>query len=95
MPAVTRQGDACTGHGGFPPRASSSGSPNVLINGIPAHRQGDAWPSHCDPNSCHASTLAQGSGTVRVNGKPLGRVGDAVACGSTVAAGSPNVFAGG
>lgn len=95
MPAVARLGDTCTGHGAFPPRASTGGSPNVLINGIPAHRQGDAWPSHCSPNSCHASTLAQGSATVLVNGKQLGRVGDPVACGSTVAVGSANVTAGG
>jgi uncharacterized Zn-binding protein involved in type VI secretion len=30
---------------------------------------------------------------VFVNGKPLGRIGDAVACGSEVATGSGNVFA--
>jgi uncharacterized Zn-binding protein involved in type VI secretion len=95
MPAVTRKGDDCTGHGAFGPRPSSAGSPNVLINGIPAHRVGDAWPSHCDPDTCHDSVLSGGSSTVMVNGKPLGRVGDPVACGSAVAAGSPNVFAGG
>lgn len=60
MPAVTRQGDACTGHGAFPPRPSTAGSATVFANGM-----------------------------------PLGRVGDPVACGSSVAAGSPNVFAGG
>ena len=32
---------------------------------------------------------------VRVNGKQLARIGDPVACGSTVAQGSANVFAGG
>jgi uncharacterized Zn-binding protein involved in type VI secretion len=29
-----------------------------------------------------------------VNGKPICRVGDSVSCGSTMAEGSPNVFAG-
>nr|AKN37320.1 hypothetical protein [Vibrio sp. 1F_97] len=51
---------------------------------------------HCDPSpSCHAGSLSGGSSSVFVNGKPLGRVGDAVDCGSVVAAGSSNVFAGG
>lgn len=95
MPAVSRKGDTCTGHAGFPPRPSTAGSPNVFINGIAAHRQGDSWASHCNPNSCHGSVLANGSSTVFVNGKPLARIGDPVACGSTVATGSGNVFAGG
>jgi hypothetical protein len=43
----------------------------------------------------HASTLAAGSATVRANGKQLARVGDPVACGSSVATGSTNVRAGG
>ena len=96
MPAVTRLGDLCTGHGAFPPRPSTGASPNVFINGIAAHRKGDGWASHCDPApSCHASTLADGSATVFVNGQPLARIGDPIGCGSTVAQGSPNVFAGG
>jgi uncharacterized Zn-binding protein involved in type VI secretion len=32
---------------------------------------------------------------VFVNGKQLGRIGDPVACGSAIASGSGNVFAGG
>ena len=67
-----------------------------FVNSIAVHRKGDAWASHCNPTpSCHASTLAQGSATVFANGKPLARIGDPVACGSSVAAGSANVFAGG
>ena len=100
MPAVTRLGDICTGHDCFPPRASTSGSPNVFVNSIPAHRQGDSWASHTctdpkTPHGTHAGTLASGSSTVYVNGKQLGRIGDPVSCGSTVASGSSNVFAGG
>lgn len=95
MPAVSRQGDTCTGHGAFPPRQSTSGSSNVFINGKPALRVGDAWATHCDPSpSCHAGTQASGSATVFVNGRPLARIGDSVDCGSAVAAGSANVFAG-
>ena len=96
MAAVSRIGDPCTGHGAFPPRPSTSGSSNVFINGIGAVIEGSSYATHCDPSpSCHASELKSGSSTVYVNGKALGRVGDPVACGSVVAAGSGNVFAGG
>ncbi|EKO3542350.1 PAAR domain-containing protein [Vibrio parahaemolyticus] len=93
MPAVTRQGDGCTGHGAFPPRNSTTGSPSVFVNGKPIHRVGDGWAVHCDPSpSCHGGSLAAGSGSVYANGQAIGRVGDPVDCGSAVAAGSPNVF---
>lgn len=97
MPAVTRKGDVCTGHGCWPPRGSTGGSGNVFVNGIPVHRQGDGWGAHTCPAipETHASSLASGSGTVYANGKQVGRVGDQVACGSSVAAGSGDVFAGG
>lgn len=92
---VTRLGDSCTGHTPWPPRSSTTASPNVRINGIPAHRVGDAWSVHCDPDgACHSGALAAGSSKVRVNGLALGRVGDPVDCGSSVATGSPNVTAG-
>lgn len=100
MPQVTRKGDTCTGHDCFPPRNSTGGSPNVYVNGIPAHRVGDSWAVHCCthpdvPHGCHVGALASGSSSVFVNGRALGRIGDSVDCGSTVAAGSANVFAGG
>lgn len=95
MPAVTRLGDVCTGHGCWPPRPSVQASPNVYANGIAVHRQTDGWAVHCCGPACHASVLAQGSATVFANGLELGRIGDPVACGSAVAVGSHNVFAGG
>lgn len=94
LPA-TRLGDSCTGHGCFPPRPSVSASPNVFVDGIPWHRQGDAWSVHCCGLSCHASVLAQGSSTVFVNKIQAGRISDPVACGSVVMTGSSGVFAGG
>jgi uncharacterized Zn-binding protein involved in type VI secretion len=96
MPAVSRRGDACTGHGCWPPRPSTGGSPDVFANGIAVHRQRDAWAAHTCPAipQTHASVLAFGSATVFANGRQLGRIGDLVACGSSVAAGSPDVFAG-
>ena len=95
MPAATRLGDQCTGHGCFPPRINDQGSSNVNINGTPAHRQGDHWVTHCCGDSCHDSSGAAGSGTVFINGMPAVRIGDPIGCGSAVAQGSSNVFIGG
>lgn len=94
MPAVTRLGDMCTGHGCHPSRPNVGGSSNVFVNGIPAHRQSDHWPTHCCGDDCHDGVLAAGCPGVYVNGLELGRVGDPVSCGSHVAMGSGNVFAG-
>ena len=47
MPGVCRQGDVCTGHGCYPSRPNASWSPDVFVNGLNVHRQGDAWESHC------------------------------------------------
>jgi uncharacterized Zn-binding protein involved in type VI secretion len=94
MPAAARLTDICTGHGCFPSRHNVSASPDVFFNNLGAHRVSDAWAAH----SCvttHDSVLASGSSTVFVNGLPQGRIGDAVACGSSVASGSPDVFIGG
>lgn len=95
MPAVTRLGDMGTGHGNFPPRPNIAGAATVFVNGIPVHRQGDAWDTHCNPTTCHAGVLAVGSTTVFAEGAGVARIGDPVSCGSAVAAGSPDVFAGG
>jgi uncharacterized Zn-binding protein involved in type VI secretion len=95
MPAVTRLGDNCTGHGCFPPRPNVQASSDVFVNKIGAHRQSDAWAVHCCGIPCHSSVLAAGSSTVYVNKKQLCRIGDPVACGSVSAQGSSSVFAGG
>jgi uncharacterized Zn-binding protein involved in type VI secretion len=89
------KGDICTGHGAYPSRECTSGSPNVFVNGYRVHRQGDSWATHCDSEGdCHNGKLYKGSPTVFVNGKQLGRVGDSIDCGSKVATGSSNVFCG-
>ena len=96
MPAVTRVGDADVAHCSGMVRAVGSG--NVFVNGIPVSRQGDVNTGHLLPGSpcpSHAAPIASGSSTVKVNGKGIGRVGDAISGCTSVAAGSPNVFAGG
>lgn len=68
----------------------------MFVNGLPWHRQGDHWVSHCcSEHGCHDSVLFSGSTTVFVNGKQAGRIDDPIACGSTVLTGSVDVFAGG
>lgn len=96
MPAVTRLGDSCTGHGCWPPRANVSASPDVYADGIAVHRVGDGWAAHTCPSipETHAGALAAGSPTVYANGRAVGRIGDPVSCGSAVATGSGTVFAG-
>lgn len=91
MPAVTLQGMSCTGHGCWPPRASTQGEPRFRVNGVAVHLQGHAWAAHTCPSipETHASALASGSPHFRVNGAQVGRVGDPVACGSSVAQGHP------
>ena len=92
---VTRLGDLTAGHDGFPPRPSISASPNVTCNNIAVVRLNDSYDVHCNiVPVCHVGVLSTGSGTVTVNGLPLGRVGDSVSCGDTVAEGSPNVVCG-
>jgi uncharacterized Zn-binding protein involved in type VI secretion len=96
MPAATRVGDADVPHCSGMTRAV--GSPNVIVNGIPWSRQGDNNTTHLLPGSpcpSHAAPIASGSSTVKVNGKGAGRIGDAISGCTSVAAGSPNVFAGG
>lgn len=95
MPPVTRLGDICTGHQAWPPRANDEASGNVFVNNIGAHRQGDHWVIHCKDADCHDSKHGHGSSNVFVNNKQLSRIGDPINCGSYVAQGSPNVFAGG
>ena len=73
MQAAATLGDSDTGHGSYPPRPNIAGSPDVQINGKPAHRLGDAWPPHCKtvkPYDCHGAGTAGGSATVFVNGQP-------------------------
>jgi len=96
MAGAVRLGDTCTGHGCWPPRANIEASDNVFINGRGAHRVGDAWAAHTCPSipETHSSVQATGSETVFINGKPAARIGDSIACGSSNATGSNNVFIG-
>ena len=74
----------------------AAGSPNVFANKKPISRQGDSNTGHLLPGSpCpgHSAPISKGSSSVFINKKACGRVGDPTC--TAVAAGSPNVFAGG
>ena len=93
MPAIARLNDICTGHGCWPSRPNDTASPNVFVEGLGVHRQGDHWASHCCV-SCHDSILATGSGSVFINGLQCARIGDPIVCGSMIMTGSETCFAG-
>ncbi len=96
MPAVTRIGDADIAHCSGMTRAQGSG--DVFANNIPVSRQGDINTVHLLPGSpCppHTAPITKGSSTVFVNNRGCGRIGDGITACTAVAAGSPNVFAGG
>lgn len=106
MPQATRLGDSTSGvcNIGLPccPHGRSGTnsvvSPNVLINGLGAHRKGDTGPCNCPHGGTFASVGA--SATVFINNRGATRIGDSTVCqacgqnGSHVA-GSPNVIIGG
>ena len=74
------------------------GSPDVFVNGIAWSRQSDVNTPHLLPPAVcptHAAGIASGSSTVKVNTLGAGRIGDSISGCTSVAAGSPNVFAGG
>lgn len=92
MPALTRIGDPLNGHGCFPNHNIAEGSSDVIVNNIPASREGDSSTVHCC-GSCHTGVMT-GSNTVFINGRSAQKVGDPVSCGSSQAGGSPDVFIG-
>jgi len=92
-----------TGHGCDTTATIVVGSNNVFVNGRSATFQGADISTHTITNPavppippCIAhpgQKVNIGSATVRVNGKPMARVGDSADLGS-VTGGSLNVFAG-
>lgn len=91
MPGVVREGDVCSGHSCYPPRISTSWSPDVFVDGLPVERFGDTLAVHCCGPSCHPGVHI-GQRTVYANGLSIQAVGDPIDCGSICAQGSLNVF---
>ncbi len=91
---AARQGDP-TAHGG----SIVQGDPTVLINGMPAARQGDMHVCPmCNGTVPHGGgPIAQGSSTVLINGQPAARQGDVCTCNGppdAIAAGDSTVLIG-
>lgn len=99
MPGAARLNDIGSGHDCFPETPIIEGSSDVIINGQPAARQGDAVLLHgcpCSnaPHGVHSRKIAEGSSTVIINGKPAARIGDSINCGGAITSGSGNVIIG-
>ncbi|MBA0199462.1 S-type pyocin domain-containing protein [Pectobacterium carotovorum] len=99
MPGAARLNDIGSGHDCFPETPIIEGSPDVIINGQPAARQGDTVLLHgcpCPnaPHGVHPRKIAEGSSTVIINGKNAARIGDGINCGGVIASGSGNVIIG-
>ena len=91
MPAAARQGDP-TAHGG----TIAAGEPTVLINGMPAARQGDMHmcPMYNGDTPHVGGPIMMGAPTVLINGMPAARMGDVCVCTGppdTIAMGEPTV----
>jgi len=91
MPPAARLGDL-TAHGG----TIVVGEPTVLINGMPAARQGDmhVCPMVTGVVPHVGGPIAMGSTTVMINKMPAARVGDMCTCSGppdTIAMGEPTV----
>jgi uncharacterized Zn-binding protein involved in type VI secretion len=90
MPGSARISDI-VGAGGV----ITSGSSNVLVNGLGKARVGDSISAHfpCPLIIVHcAAVLSQGSATVLTNGIKPSRLGDGATCGDTVVSASSNVI---
>lgn len=84
MPGAARQGQDTAGG------TIAAGSPNVITNGSPQVRIGDAVQGH-GPGRHGGPVMAEGSDNVIVNGIPASRAGHKADCGHP-ATGSPNVI---
>jgi uncharacterized Zn-binding protein involved in type VI secretion len=86
MPRVTRVGDKTEGicDLGLPdcPHSrsgtNSTGSPDIIVNGVALHRLTDTGPTNCPHGGTYKSV--EGSNNVIANGLPVTRIGDATRC---------------
>ncbi|WP_342752135.1 type VI secretion system PAAR protein [Vibrio sp. JC009] len=93
MSKAVKVGDTGTEHDGFPATPVTSGSPDVNFDNMPAARVGDSLAPHSKPkHPPHGRTVASGSSTVFINGKPAAITGGAISCGGvTIGSGTVNI----
>lgn len=88
MPPITRIGDDSTGHDACPPVPATSGDRMFTVSGSPVVRVEDSYAPHgCPSHPSHSGVLAAGAPHMSSGGKPVGRIGDPVSCGGSVAQG--------
>lgn len=91
MPKAVVVGDIGTEHDGYYATPVTAGSGTVKIDNIPAARVGDPLAPHDKPhNPKHPRTIASGSSSVIIDGKPAAITGGSVDCGG-VTIGSTSV----
>lgn len=100
MPAIATEHTPSTGHDCFPPtNAIGPYSTRTTINGKGIQLKGVTMYA---PHTCgkvthpsEARKVVEGSDTITVEGIPVVRIGDLIACGDAVAVGSTDTFGGG
>ena len=96
MAAVALAGGTSTGHGCFPPVPDIGGySSKTIVEGRPVQLVGitNYGPIHNCGLSVHAcGPVVSGSGKNFVEGTPVARIGDSIACGDMIAKGASKTF---
>lgn len=98
MPAVARKDDLSTGHDCFPPtNLVVTVATKSYFNGklVALQDAGSQFASHSCGRNTHPQNqryISSGAGKTFIEGKPVARIGDNIACGDAIAQGSPNSF---
>lgn len=97
MGAFTRIGDMSAGHGCFPPtELVYTPITRTFCNGKLIAVVGAQYATHTCGTTTHSQnpdrTIIGGSSNTFIEGYPLARIGDPIACGDLVAQGSENSF---
>ena len=86
-----------TGHGCWPPTMICQGAETVIAEGLPVSMLSHAAIPHVCvvvPFPIHGLIIAEGSGTVIIEGLSAARIGDGMSCGDMIASGANNVITG-
>ena len=97
MPAASRVGDQVSPHGEWSGGQISSGSEDVVIEGVAAATVSSKGTPHIHipgKKPPHPVDVTSGSSTVVINGKAAAIVGSACGCGGTVVSGAGTVVIG-
>lgn len=98
MPAVTRLGDLSTGHACYPPtNLVQTAATKSYVNGILVALTDpeSQFVTHVCGTSVHpqpSRNISSGAVKSFIEGRPVARIGDNIACGDAIAQGSPNTF---